>query len=278
MNKLHFLTAGIPLSTPGKKNIVSGLQRVKELGLDGMELEYVRGITYDPLKMISIRQQASDLDLILSAHAPYYINFNAQEKSKIEKSFHYVMETARALDSAHGYSLVFHAGYYMKQDKQIVYDIIKRHLIDLITILKKESLQIWIRPETMGKPFQFGTVEELVQLSLEIGHPVLPCFDFSHIHALTAYNNSYQEWAKILDFMVKELGQSALENMHIHYSGIQYNNNGEIRHLILRISDARYRELLKVLKDYDARGILVCESPNVEGDALLLQKTYLSFK
>jgi len=28
------------------------------------------------------------------------------------------------------------------------------------------------------------------------------------------------------------------------------------------------------LKDYDAQGMVICESPNLEEDALLLQETY----
>jgi deoxyribonuclease-4 len=33
---------------------------------------------------------------------------------------------------------------------------------------------------------------------------------------------------------------------------------------------------LKALKDFDVRGIIICESPNLEEDALLLQKKYKS--
>ena len=62
--------------------------------------------------------------------------------------------------------------------------------------------------------------------------------------------------------------------MHIHVSGIAYGKKGEIKHLNLEESDFHYAELLKALKDYDARGLVICESPNLEADALLLQATY----
>ncbi len=43
VDKLRFGTAGIPLSTK-PYNTLNGIARVKELGLDSMELEFVRSI------------------------------------------------------------------------------------------------------------------------------------------------------------------------------------------------------------------------------------------
>jgi deoxyribonuclease-4 len=63
--------------------------------------------------------------------------------------------------------------------------------------------------------------------------------------------------------------------MHIHLSGINYNSrSGEIMHLDLRESDLRYTELLRALKEQNVKGVVICESPNLEEDALHLQETY----
>ena len=62
--------------------------------------------------------------------------------------------------------------------------------------------------------------------------------------------------------------------MHIHLSGIQYGAKGEKKHLNLEEADLQYVELLRALKDYHVKGLVICESPNLEGDALLLQETY----
>ena len=42
----------------------------------------------------------------------------------------------------------------------------------------------------------------------------------------------------------------------------------------LEESDLQYVELIKALRDYEVKGLLICESPNLEEDALLLQETY----
>jgi len=62
--------------------------------------------------------------------------------------------------------------------------------------------------------------------------------------------------------------------MHIHISGIAYGEQGEIKHLNLRESDLNYIDLIKALKAYRVKGLVISESPNLEEDALLLQRTY----
>jgi deoxyribonuclease-4 len=133
---------------------------------------------------------------------------------------------------------------------------------------------VTISPEVTGKHSQFGTLEELLQLSSEI-EGVLPCIDFSHWHARTRKANSYQEFLGMLDQVEKKLGRRGLDNMHIHLSGIAYGKKGEIKHLMLDDSDLHYAELLKALKERKAKGVIICESvPYLEKDALLLQQTY----
>ena len=76
--------------------------------------------------------------------------------------------------------------------------------------------------------------------------------------------------------MEKALGKEGLHNMHIHLSGIEYGEKGEKNHLILEESDMNYKELLKVWKEFDIRGCVISESPNIEEDALLMKKYYES--
>jgi deoxyribonuclease-4 len=110
---------------------------------------------------------------------------------------------------------------------------------------------------------------------------VLPCLDFSHLHARTGRYNTYDEFVSVLQQIETGLGRQALHNMHIHVSGIEYGRHGEIRHLDLQSekSDFNYRELMRALKDTGAEGLVVCESPPgvLEENARLLQQTYQAF-
>jgi deoxyribonuclease-4 len=125
----------------------------------------------------------------------------------------------------------------------------------------------------MGKRTQFGSLDEVLALSAEI-EGVMPCLDFSHMHAREGKENSYSEFITILSKLENTLGKEGLSNMHMHISGIEYDKNGEKKHLTLQESDLKYIELLEALKEFKVKGLVICESPSLEEDALLLRKTY----
>ncbi len=271
---LLFGTAGIPLSTPKPATSVNGVLRVRELGLDAMELEFVRGVKMGDDLAYKVRGVSEAAKVVLTAHAPYYINLNSPERAKVEASINRVLETARVAHKAGGWSIVFHPAYYGKDSAEVVYDRVKEALKRIVKALMDEGVAVWVRPETSGGLAEFGGLEEVVRLSQEVEN-VLPCVDFAHIHARSGGKyNSYEEFAEILNFLERELGEEVLKSMHMHFSGIEYGDKGEIKHLNLQESDFKYVELARALKDYSIEGVIISESPNIEGDALLLKETY----
>ena len=74
--------------------------------------------------------------------------------------------------------------------------------------------------------------------------------------------------------MAAGLGRRGLKSLHIHLSGIDYGPQGEKKHLPLKDADLKYRELFRALADFDASGRMLCESPIMEKDALVMQRTY----
>jgi len=271
---LLFGTAGIPLSTPKPATSVNGVLRARELGLDAMELEFVRGVKMGDDLAYKVRGVSEAAKVVLTAHAPYYINLNSPERAKVEASINRVLETARVAHKAGGWSIVFHPAYYGKDSAEVVYDRVKEALKRIVKALMDEGVAVWVRPETSGGLAEFGGLEEVVRLSQEVEN-VLPCVDFAHIHARSGGKyNSYEEFAEILNFLERELGKEVLKSMHMHFSGIEYGDKGEIKHLNLQESDFKYVELARALKDYSIEGVIISESPNIEGDALLLKETY----
>ena len=269
---LLFGTAGIPHNTK-IKSTQSGIEHIAELGLGCMEMEFVQGVRMSEASAHLVATTATRTGIKLSAHAPYFINFNAHELEKIKASQERLRQTARIAWLCGAESIVFHAAFYLGDPPEKVYDTVKKHLGETLTQLKEENNRVWVRPETMGKPSQFGTIAEILNLCTEVDGLGI-CIDFAHWHARTGEFNSYREFASILLQIKEKLGRAALDNMHIHVSGIAYGRKGEIKHLNLKESDFQYAELLKALKDYDIKGIVICESPNLEEDALLLQATY----
>ena len=272
-NELLFGTGGVPLSAKSRST-EAGIERIAELGLGCMEVEFVQGVKMSPQVAATVGELAERKKVALSAHAPYFVNLNAVEPQKVHMSKERILQTARIASLFGARSITFHAAFYLKSTPAETYIVVKRHLQEVTNTLRKEGNNVTISPEVTGKPSQFGTLEEVLKLSSEI-EGVAPCIDFSHWHARTGRANSYQEFLDILDQVERELGRHALDNMHIHLSGIAYGSKGEIKHLMLRDSDLQYIELLKALKKRKAKGMIICESvPSLEEDALFLQKSY----
>jgi deoxyribonuclease-4 len=270
---LLFGTGGVPVSAKSRST-EAGIERIAELGLGCMEVEFVQGVRMSPEVAASVGELAARKNVALTAHGPYFINLNAVEPQKVHMSKERILQTARIAALFGAGSITFHAAFYLKNTPAATYATVKRHLQQVVNTLRKEGNKVTISPEVTGKPSQFGTLEEVLQLSSEI-EGVLPCIDFSHWHARMGKANSYQEFSDILDQVERKLGRRGLDNMHIHVSGIAYGNKGEIKHLMLPESDLLYAELLKALKERKAKGVVICESvPYLEKDALLLQQTY----
>jgi len=272
MEKLLFGTAGIPHSSKTQTTI-DGIKRIAELGLGCMELEFVYGVRMGEAGARLVAETARSEGVRLSAHGPYYINLNAREPEKVSASQQRILQTARIAAVCGAQSITFHAAFHLGDPPEKTYRAVKKNLAEVLSQLKKEKNQVAIRPEVMGKPTAFGTLDEVLTLCSELEGTGI-CMDFAHWHAYNGKANSYAEFASILEQIKERLGDQALADMHIHVSGIAYGKKGEIKHLNLKESDLRYEELLQALKDYQAKGLVICESPSLEEDALLLQETY----
>lgn len=271
---LRFGTVGSPATTP-KPGTPAAIEYSRLLGLDHLEVAWVQSVRVSDEMCATIKAAAEAHGITLSIHAPYYINLNSQSADLMRKSDERLLAAARKGFLAGARDIVFHPGSYHDQPPEEVYERVAEKLRELRAILDNEGVDVILRPETMGKPAVFGTLEETLQLSRDIPG-VLPCIDFAHLHARTGQLNSYEEFAAILDAVQAALGERGLHNLHAHLSGIAYGPRGEREHLPLNEADLHYRALLQALIDRGARGTVGVEAPEPfhVADALTLQATY----
>jgi deoxyribonuclease IV len=271
-----FGTVGSPISTPKKPGgTPGGILRLRELNLDALELAWVQSVRVGDETCAVIKSTAQQAKVALSVHAPYYINLNAQTKDMWAAGRDRLLAAARAGYKAGATDIIFHPGSYMKDEPAAANKIAVQRLAEVAAQLQAEGVKVTLRPETMGKSAMLGTLEETIAWSREI-EGVLPCIDIAHLHARTGDGsfNSYKEFSAALKLVKDGLGKRGLQSLHIHLSGIEYGLKGEKKHLPLKEADLKYKEFFRALIDAKASGRIMCESPLMEEDALLMQKTY----
>lgn len=267
MDKLLFGISGLPAGDGKRLNYATGIRYLKSIGLDAMELLFVRSVNVTDRNKDAILEAKTEEGFYLSAHASYYINLSSDDSSKQMQSVTRIIDGAEALTKVGGRSLVLHPGYY-GDSKETAYPVIKSNL------MKLPDCGVDYRLETTGKGSQFGTLEELVSLCKELPFCKL-CIDFSHIHARSNGGlKNYDDFAGILRYVLDHLGRAALEDLHIHMGGIVYGSKGEKNHVPLTESDFNFRECLHAFKDFGVRGCVIAEGPLLERDGLLLKETY----
>lgn len=274
-DRLLFGTAGVPNSTAKKNSPVEGVKRIHELSLDCMQLEFAHGVRMKEEVSSALRKVSYELGVPLTSHGPYYINLNAREQDKIDSSVERIIQTAKISDLCGAESMTFHAAFYMKDSPYDVFDLVEKSLNVIEERLSRLDIEIELRPELTGKTSQFGSLEELISLSKSV-NSVKPCMDFSHLYARGGEVNDYNSFSETLEKLKAELGPKALQEMHIHISGISSNSKGDLKHLNLEKSKFNWKDLMKALKDQDARGYVICNSPNLEADAQMLKNYYMA--
>ena len=277
MPKIQFLfgTVGSPLSTPKNPGgTVGGIARTAELGLGALELAWVRSVAVTEAKCAEIKATAQEHTVAISIHAPYFINLNANG-DEWPRSRKRLMNAAHYGNLAGATDIVFHPGSYFGRDPKEVLQVALPRLRDCVKELRDAENPATLRPETMGKSAMLGSLEDTLAMASEI-EGVQPCIDFAHLHARPGDGsaNSYEEWMRMLKLVKKYLGQGALKQIHIHLSGIAYGPKGEKNHLPLAEADLKYRELFKALRDSRCAGRILCESPKMEEDALVMKKQW----
>jgi len=272
--ELLFGTAGIPLRCKGETS-AEGIRCVKRLGLGAMELEFVHGVKMGGEAAEECRKAAAETGVSLSVHAPYYINLLSVERQKLGLSRHNVMESCRVLEKCGGGKVVFHPGYYGKLDKKKAFELMRAQFEWLHDACKSEGLKkTALAPETTGKHSAFGDLGELLALAKETRVSIT--IDFAHLHArLFGGLQKRADYAAILDSVEGKLGKTALKDLHCHFSGIEFTQKGERRHLPVSSNSPPFAPLAQELKARKCGGTIICESPLIEEDALALQRQWL---
>lgn len=274
-----FGTAGIPLSCPRPATSLDGIRFASSLGLGAFEFEFVRSARMAADNAAECGAEARRLGVVLSAHAPYFVNLCSIEPEKVEASRRRIVATMGIMHAAGGGRVVFHPAFYGKMSAKDAYAAVKSGLLEILDECKSSGFSLPVlAPETTGKRSAFGSLEELYALSSEIGFDRLkPTIDFAHLHARSNGGlKSVSDFENIFDQVESFVGKRGLAQLHCHFAGIRFSEKGELNHLTIDSKSPDFGLLAQALVSRKCGGVIISESPRIEADALLMKKEYES--
>jgi deoxyribonuclease IV len=272
-----FGTVGSPKSTPKKPGgSIGAILRLKELALGALELGWVQSVRVSEATCADIRKTCAENGIDISVHAPYFINLNAST-DEWPNSRKRLMDAAFFGNLAGATDIIFHPGSYFGQPPEAVLPLAIERLAGCVAELRATGNPVIIRPETMGKPAMLGSLEDTLAMSTAIPG-VEPCLDFAHLHARAGDGslNTLSEWLQVINAYAAALGEESLQRLHIHLSGIEYSEKGERSHLPIQESDLDLNALFNALRQRGCAGRILCESPEMEDDAIFMRDTWIN--
>ncbi|MBU0528080.1 TIM barrel protein [Candidatus Micrarchaeota archaeon] len=274
---IRFGPAGIPIQCKGSSTL-EGVTCCRELGLDAMEMEFVHGVRMGELAAKEIAVASKKLDISLSSHAPYYINLCTDDEHKINNSKRHIFDAAKITSLAGGNITVFHPGFYQKLSPKEAYERAKKVLMEIEESLIQNNIKIRLGAENVGKKTAFGSLDENINLSSEL-EMVEPVIDFAHLHARGDFKiRGESDYLAIFEKLESRLGDY-VKRFHCHFSEINYSDKGERNHLVLGSNnEPPYEPFIKVLAENGYCGTVICESPQIDIDAMKLMDEYKRMK
>ncbi len=261
----------------GYKSTIQAAEWLHLIGLDAYEYSFGRGILLSDDTAKIIGKEMKKYGISISVHAPYYINFAAPTEEQNAKNIMYIINSLEKLKLLQGDRLIVHLASRGKMERKDAVALTRSRLVELAKII--EDFDGYLCLETLGKENQIGSYEEIIDFCT-ISPKFIPTFDFGHINSLMQGALKTEENFKtVFDYSIEKLGRGKTEICHIHFSKIEFGSKGEIKHLTLE--DDKYgpefEPLARVIKDYNLKPIIICESKEImASDALKLKEIYNS--
>jgi deoxyribonuclease-4 len=273
----RFGPAGVPPTFRAMKATLMDVPRLlREEGLDAFEYQAVRWGEKPQIKREDAEKfglKAKENDVLLSLHGSYFVNL-CGGKETIVASKKRLIACATASEWMNAQIVVFHVGFYGKKPPKQVFNDCLEALKEVVGEMKAlEIRNVKLGPETMGKPSQFGSLDEVLALCENV-EQTQPVIDWAHLHARDRGRfKTVEDFRKVLVEIENRLGMEAVKNMHCHFTKVEFTEKGEKRHHILDETGygPDFALLAKVIAEFRLNPVIISESPILDLDAIKMR-------
>lgn len=278
----RFGPAGNALDYPYRSS-VQAPGWLRELGLDCYEYQCGKGVHVGEETARELGGAAREHGIVLSLHAPYFINLANPDPDSLEKTVGYITQACRAAAQMGAGRVVIHSGALMGRSRGEALGIARASLRRVIAACDEQGLgDVALCPETMGKINQLGDLDEVLELC-QLDARLVPCVDFGHLYARSlGADDGPEAMERILDRMAETLGEERARQFHSHFSHIEFTpGGGEKRHRTFADDGGFGPDWAPLAAAVARRGwspTFICESAGTQArDALFMKRSYQSF-
>lgn len=248
---------------------------VKSIGLDAYEYEAGNGLAASPKMLEAVGKEAERCGIKMSFHTPYFISLSGVIPEKRLNSIRYIRESLDAARLLGAKTIVVHTGSAAKISRDEAMRLAADTLVR--TLSEVDTYGIKIGLETMGKVNQLGTLDEVLELC-RIDSAFVPVVDFGHLNArdLGGVFKTADDYMRVFDKISNSVGAEVAENLHCHFSKIEWTSSGEKRHLTFEDSTwgPDFEPLMEAIVKGGLSPTIISESAGTQSDDALLMKKY----
>jgi deoxyribonuclease IV len=263
----------------GKKSSLDMPEWLKKRGLSAYEYQCNKGVKIGEKTARQIGEKGKAHDILISIHAPYYINMASDEERIKDNSIMHIVKCLEIANFMDAKRIVFHPGSVGKKIREEAFRKTKELFARTIQEADERGLfnQCYLCPELMGKINQIGDLDEVMELC-KMDERVLPAIDFGHLNARTLGGlKDVEDFDHVFQVIENSIGEERTQKIHVHFSRIEFSKGGEKKHW--NFSNVEYgpefSHLAKVLAKRQIEPVIICESmDNMVEDALEMKRMF----
>jgi len=227
-------------------------------GHRALELPFLDGFPWKEKRCQAFGELASQRDIRLSVHAPYFAGLTLPDEDRGRQSLAALEHTMKLGKALSARVIVAHFGSNYSEEPDVLMDRIRSRLDAVVS--KVESLGVGMGLETAGNNRSFGSLGDIAMLASEYSF-VRPVVDWAHVHAMTGGGlTSKEAFVSVFAFIQAQFPGWMIAPLQTQFSDNEFGPGGEIRHIAYGEGTLRVSPLVEAALEAGVGMVLISEA------------------
>ena len=224
----------------------------------------------DYADLAQTRALARALDVDLTLHAPYYVDFFGSQEAR-ERSLRQIQWASVLAEGLGARMAVTHLGFYgpgTRSDSVQELTRVAHELSDWLKEYSHGTVRLAIEPS--GHPDVFGSREEILEIAHQV-KGVVPVLNLPHI---SARERRTFDTPDDLRPVVEEFVKASGGELYMNFAGVEFYGPGEFRLTPIKRGQARFDPVAELFSEREYDVTVISSSPLLEHDAMYMKLLY----